>query len=333
LSPAGHAEKILIIHSGGIGDLLLALPAMRIFRRAFPAAPLELMGHPERLALVSHDLGSTSVHSIDQGGMAYFYAEEAPLPAHLSAFFSSFQASLVFGRQGERVLTENLRRAGIERVILIPSFPPEGLGVHVSDYLVESLVKAGIDGEKILAPLRLPEEEIASARDFWAGHRLIEGEKIVAIHPGSGSPAKNWAPQYFAEVVERASERCRVLLISGPADHGVREVKRSLKKARPVTADHLPLIRLASVLSSCTAYVGNDSGITHLASALGIPTVAIFGPTNPALWGPQGPQVELIYGKDFSPPCSSEIRPECGSPYLKGIKPDRIWGMLDLLLR
>jgi ADP-heptose:LPS heptosyltransferase len=333
LSPAGCVEKILILHSGGIGDLLLALPAMRMFRRAFPVAPLELMGRPERLALVFHDLGSTSVHSVDQGGMAYFYAEDAPLPPRLSGFFSSFRAALIFGRRGGKVLAENLRRAGIERVILIPSFPPEGLEVHVSDYLVEGLVKAGIDGEKISAPLRLPEEELASAGDFWAEHGLIQGEKILAIHPGSGSPAKNWAPQYFAEVAERASGRSRVLLIFGPADHGAREVKQSLKKVKPVVADQLPLIRLASVLSFCTAYVGNDSGITHLASALGIPTIAIFGPTNPALWGPQGPRVKFIHGKDSCPTSSPEARPECASLYLKGIKPDQVWGMLDLLLR
>jgi ADP-heptose:LPS heptosyltransferase len=333
LSPAGHAEKILIIHSGGIGDLLLALPAMRIFRRAYPASPLELMGRPERLALVSFDLASTSVHSADQGEMAYFYAGESPLPVRLSVFFSSFQAALVFGRGGGRVLAENLRRAGIERVILLPSFPPEGLRVHVSHYLVEGLVKAGIDGEKILAPLLLPEKEIASAGDFWARHGLIQGEKILALHPGSGSPAKNWAPKYFAEVARRASGRSRVLLISGPADDGARELKQSIKKGEPVVADQLPLIRLASVLSFCTAYVGNDSGITHLASALGIPTIALFGPTDPAVWGPRGPQVKVIYGKDFCSPCSPGVRPECGPPYLEGINPDEVWKLLDLLLR
>ena len=80
-------DKILIIHAGGIGDLLLALPAMRIFRQAFPHSILEFLGRPERLALISHDLQANSVHSIDQGGMAYFYLEGVPLPPGLFTFF------------------------------------------------------------------------------------------------------------------------------------------------------------------------------------------------------------------------------------------------------
>lgn len=83
-------DKILIIHGGGIGDLLLALPAMRIFRGAFPHSILELMGRPERLALISHDLQASSIHSIEQGGMAYFYLEGVTLPPGLLTFFPLF---------------------------------------------------------------------------------------------------------------------------------------------------------------------------------------------------------------------------------------------------
>ena len=109
---SSQPEKILIIHSGGIGDLLLALPAMRIFRRAFPDSTLALLGRPERLSLVGFDLQAQSIHSIDQAGTAYFYAEETPLPAGLCSFFSAFGVVLVFGKTSGRLLAENLKKAG-----------------------------------------------------------------------------------------------------------------------------------------------------------------------------------------------------------------------------
>ncbi|HSR12147.1 MAG TPA: hypothetical protein VLS90_11950, partial [Thermodesulfobacteriota bacterium] len=136
-------EKLLIVHTGGIGDLLLALPAMRIFRRSFPAASLDLLGYPERLSLVSFDLDAGGIHSIDQAGMAPFYLDGGALPRRLSDFFSTFASALLFIKKGSHTLASNLRRSGIGRVIAIPPFPPAGMTIHAADYLVDLLEKEG----------------------------------------------------------------------------------------------------------------------------------------------------------------------------------------------
>jgi len=304
-----HPEKILLIHSGGIGDLLLALPAMRVFRHAFPNAILEMMGRPERLALVAHDLRASLLHSIDQAEMAYFYAEEAFLPPRLGAFFSSFGAVLFFGGAAGNILAKNVKRAGAGRVISIPPFPMEELGVHVSDYLVGSLRREGIEGENASAPLQVPQETLTAAQDFFAGWGAKEGTRILAIHPGSGSPGKNWPPGNFARVADWAAERADILLLSGPAEKGAEEIRKAMKKAAPFVADNLPLTRLAGVLKRSRAYLGNDSGITHLAASLGVPTVALFGPTDPAVWGPRGVAVRIIHERNSYPPCPSKLLP------------------------
>jgi heptosyltransferase-2 len=322
-------QKLLILHAGGIGDLLLALPALRIFRHNFPRSVLELMGRVERLPLVAFDLRAASIHSIDQAGMAYFYLEGETLPPGLSTFFSSFSVVLAFGKSMGIILAKNLRRAGVDRVITIPSFPPEAAGAHVSEYLVESLRDAGIEGENLFAPLGLPEEALTHARHFWAAQGLPEEERVLAIHPGSGSPAKNWGPENFARVADWASERCKVLLISGPAQDGVEEVRRSMRKASPLVADNLPLVHLAAVLKASIAYLGNDSGITHLAASLGLPTVALFGPTSPTVWGPKGPQVQIIFGKNLSPLSSPERQSECFRHGLETIKPEEVIQVLS----
>ena len=329
---ADQPDKILIIHSGGIGDLLLALPAMRIFRGAFPHSILELLGRPERLTLLSQDLQASSIRSIDQGGMAYFYLERASLPSDLVTYFSSFRAALIFGRSGAEILAGNLRMIGVSRVILIPSFPPEGGRAPVSDYLVESLRNEGLAGRESSGSLALSQTSQDFAADFRALHGLKEGEQVLAIHPGSGSPEKNWKPANFACVADWAGERSRILLIAGPADKEIEEVKKGMKKARPVIADQLPLPHLAGVLKSCTAYLGNDSGITHLAAVLEIPAIAIFGPTDPSVWGPRGSRTKVIYDKNSCSPCPPEMRSPCNLQCLESIKPDAVIEILEAIL-
>lgn len=293
---------------------------MRLLRQAFFHSILFLMGQPERLSLVAFDLQAHSIQAIDQAGMAYFYAAGGPLPEGLSVFFSSCGAILLFGKSGRKPLAENLKRAGAEQVIFLPSFPPEGLKVHAADYLVDSLKAPGIEGENSFSPLRLPEDALGFARGFLGNLGLKEGERVLAIHPGSGSPAKNWSPENFARVADGMSRRAKVLLISGPANDGVEEVRRALKKADSFVVDNLPLLQLAALLQTSTAYLGNDSGITHLAAALGIPTVAIFGPTDPAIWGPRGPEVRSFYDRFACSPCSSKERSACSRSCLKAIE-------------
>ncbi len=313
--------------------MLLALPAMRMFRRAFPRSTLALLGRPERLSLVAFDLQAQSVHSIDRAGMAYLYAEGGALPVELSDFFSAFDGVLVFGRSSGSLLAKNLKKAGAGRVILLPSFPPESAKVHVTDYLADSLKVSGFEEEASFHPLQLPDDPSDFPGSFLSNSEWEAGEPILAIHPGSGSPAKNWSPENFAMVADRAGERAGILLISGPAQDGVGKVRRMMKKALPLVAENLSLLQLAALLKRSTAYLGNDSGITHLAAALGLPTVAVFGPTDPAIWGPRGPGVRILYEKSSCTPCSSEARPACFRQCLKKIEPDPVLATLLPFLR
>jgi ADP-heptose:LPS heptosyltransferase len=316
--------KILAIHSGGIGDLLLALPALRAFRNTFPHASLELMGFPERLSLIAHDLEVQSIHSIDQSGMAYFYTEGGSLPFPLVDFFSSFSSAILFGQARAQILAQNLKRAGIKDVIFLPSFPPEGSKEHVSDYLVQTLRALGIEGPKSFLPLKLPGEVFSLANECLEKAGWKKGNKILSLHPGSGSSAKNWSPKNFSLVAEWVNALAQVLLIAGPAEDGGNNLKRELKKGSPIIAANLPLLHLAGILKCCSAYLGNDSGITHLAALLGIPTLAIFGPTDPSVWGPRGPHVQIFGGGESCTLCSAKERAECNGHCLERIKPESV---------
>jgi ADP-heptose:LPS heptosyltransferase len=102
------------------------------------------------------------------------------------------------------------------------------------------------------------------------------------------------------------------VLILGPADERlVRRMMTLAKKIGAVTAHNLRLRLLAAVLSKCGAYVGNDSGVTHLATATGIPTLAIFGPTDPAVWAPLGRNVKVVSSTADCSPCAREAMHRC----------------------
>jgi len=125
--------------------------------------------------------------------------------------------------------------------------------------------------------------------------------RFVAIHPGSGAAEKCWPTSCFAEVIRRLWEQDHhVLLLSGPADIEriddlLQQLSFSPTHEMLTLLTNAPLLEVAQHLQQCSCYLGNDSGITHLAAMLGVPTVAIFGPTDPKIWRPVGPFVKVQY--------------------------------------
>jgi ADP-heptose:LPS heptosyltransferase len=153
-----------------------------------------------------------------------------------------------------------------------------------------------------LLPARGQEREAAARLLAEAG--LGPGETLVVVHPGSGGRRKNWPVDRFAELVRRIAESGigTPLLVEGPAERSAASELRRLLGERPFPwLVQPPLQALAGVLSLAAGYVGNDSGVSHLAAAVGCPGVVIFGPTNAAHWRPLGPKVEVVsHGAELS---------------------------------
>jgi ADP-heptose:LPS heptosyltransferase len=108
----------------------------------------------------------------------------------------------------------------------------------------------------------------------------------VLLHPGSGSPKKNWPLEYFQELAQRLNATGLTTAFT----HGPAEDNLPLENCLPP----MSLPDLARTLASAHLYIGNDTGITHLAAAVGTPTLALFGPTNPTVWAPRGPHVHVL---------------------------------------
>ena len=125
----------------------------------------------------------------------------------------------------------------------------------------------------------------------------MEPGGFIVLHPGSGSSRKNWPAERFAELARRARDELGVAIAValGPAEEErAAELQSVLAPVAQVWFDRSPLALLAGVLSECAGFVGHDSGVTHLAAACGAPTVAVFGPTDPGIWGPRGEHVSVV---------------------------------------
>jgi heptosyltransferase-3 len=156
----------------------------------------------------------------------------------------------------DSTVADNLRESGISEVIHANALPES---MHAADHL--------------LATAGLPAPELP---DLW----LPESNRVI-LHPGSGSPAKCWPG--FRELADQIPES--VVLI-GPCESQIQTNRPRL--------EGLTLESVAKELRSCRAFIGNDSGITHLAAYLGCPTIALFGPTEPRIWGPIGRRVTIL---------------------------------------
>lgn len=151
---------------------------------------------------------------------------------------------------------------------------------------------------------------------------------MVVLHPGSGSKGKVWPLERFQRLAEILQERLRskILVVLGPAEEG--EAERVFEEMDPQTfipVKGLSLLQVASLMEGSRVFIGNDSGISHLASALGIPTITIFGPTDPEVWAPRGERVWVVRNGTPCSPCSRDRFLQCtGIDCLRGIGIDQV---------
>ena len=272
--------NILIIRSGAVGDFVLTTPVVATLKSAYPESMLSFAGNPDRLALAAHLVD----HALDlnDAGWASVFGPEPCLPSRIRDVISASDLIVSFLPDADGVLGRNLRNLCAGTVITHTPHPSEDPPVHIVDHLLQALAPLRIDA------LRQPSVSTADPRL----EDLPEAPYAV-IHPGSGGQYKVWPADRFAAVASDLSNRLSVIVTAGPADEAIVSNLRShLPDAHVVERISLPA--LAGLYAEADLFIGNDSGPTHLAAATGTPTLALFGPTRPAVWGPIGPHVKIV---------------------------------------
>jgi len=290
IPPSTGVKKILIWHQGALGDLLLAGPALAALSRHYFGARITALGHPERWGLLARSLPLEEVWDSSEARWVHLFSD-GDLPPRLREPLARFQLALIFGRHPQTNLQDRLRQAGIPAVHWLPSFP-ETDGEAVAVFQARHL--AGLGLNYVPGPFHLetgldPEAELPE---------LPGPGPWMAVAPGSGALRKNWPLTHYYEVSRALGWEygLRVVWLAGPAESEMLPYLGPLAKAQgQLLLANLPLARVAQVLSRCRLYIGNDSGLTHLAAAVAGPEVlALFGPTDPRVWAPLGPGVRTL---------------------------------------
>jgi len=327
-----NPSRILVVRGGAIGDFVVTLPVLAALRKKYPNAHIEILGYPSIAELAVRRGYAESCSRLDAADMAPFFVQDATLPAQRAEYFSRFDLIISVFKDDEGVFHRNLMKCSRGVVVSINPIPPSG--VHASEHLLRSLEPLGItpdDG----APRLLPSGEDRRLAGEFLRERGLERRRLLAIHPGSGSPSKNYPAERFAEIAIALRRRHNLhpIIIRGPADaEPVECVVRNIP-AEATVVKEVPLPVLAALLESCTLFIGNDSGISHISAAVGTPTVAIFGPTDEIVWAPRGEAVRIITAPVPCRPCPDETRKICADRRcLKNISIEQVLAAAEELI-
>ena len=273
-------KKILIIREGALGDLILTFPVFLNFRengyRVFVAGKGIYKNFVEKYGYVENFI------PVDSSEYLFFFEKEN---SKLREFLKDFDIIVSYTDENE-IIGENLKKNFKKKIFFHP-VKKEKLNIHITDYLLEPLKK--IFGENLYSFVDLNLEN--------------KGEFYV-IHPGSGNKNKNWQKENFLKL---ANILKNVKIILGPAD----DYEFWLKNFNGEIVINPSFDEIIEIAKKTIAYIGNDSGISHLFSITGVKTIVIFGPTSPFIWAPRGRNVKIVYKKVDCSPCEYEKMKNC----------------------
>ncbi|HYE30498.1 MAG TPA: glycosyltransferase family 9 protein [Methylomirabilota bacterium] len=298
--------KILVIRGGAIGDFVLTLPAFRALREQFPETHIEALGYPHIAQLALAGGFVDEVRSIEARPLASFFARRGRLSAEMAEYFSSFSLIISYLYDPDGIFQENVRSVSKAQFIVGQHRPDEEQPLHAAEVFLKPLER-----------LAIYEADFEPRIEFGGGAN--GGRQVVALHPGSGSERKNWPLRDWVSLIERllTETQHELLIVGGEADR-----ERLATLASQYTGNRVRILQgahlseLARELGRAKLFIGHDSGVTHIAAAVGAPVVALWGPSNPVIWKPLGEKVRVIQTQ--------------GS--LATLKPEAVWEQIAPLL-
>ena len=274
-------QRALVIRGGALGDFILTLPVLNALREAAPDSRLEVLAYPGIAALAETSGLIDAFRSIEYGPLAGFFTRGSVLDPGLRGYFASFDLILSYLYDPDGIFAENLQNAGASRVVTGPHRPGESS--HAIDQLAAPLTALGLP--------------LAGRATRLALEPAVHEALTVALHPGSGSAAKNWPVEKWRQLAGQllaANPEMELAIIGGEADAAAVRALRGLAASRIVLWENLPLPELARRLAGARLYLGHDTGISHLAAAAGVPSLLLFGPSDPGVWAPPHEHVRVL---------------------------------------
>lgn len=302
----GDQQRILLYRAGALGDTLLTLPTLDVLRRLSPDASLTLAGHPAYAAPLLDAGRVDAVLDADSRPFHLLYSgpQGGSSPDELDLLFQRFGKIALFTRDQEGAAKRRLASSDGRRWIVADPLPPKGAAAHTAEWMKKALSPLGVleTEPSPTAFLRPSPESDQKARALLDAHRL-EDRRFLALHPGSGGEAKCASPEALAGIARAClgNTGARLLLIAGPADAKAARAFRAAWGAGLAELHSPPLPVLGALLSRALAYLGCDSGVSHLAALCETPSLVLFGTaSDPERWAPLGPRADWLWWKEWS---------------------------------
>jgi len=305
-----QTQRGAILQPGAIGDCILTLPLSRFMKQSLKLSEVDMVGNTEYIGILPGRTCIDRVRSIESVDMhkLFINAKEFDLAERdaLINFFADYSWIVTFLGEPDSDFEQNLiftaNCSHSAEVITVSAKPSKRFKGHISEFYIRQFmrqcglsVRAGKSRlDEVL--IRANESDIDMARAQLKEAGIKASEKMVIIQPGSGGRGKCWHVDNFLAVAKKLiSDGLQVIFLLGPAElYRLDEARIRDMQAVAGCMTDLSLAEVLGLLSCADAFLGNDSGITHLAAGLGVKTVAVFGPSNPILYKPAGPAVTIL---------------------------------------
>ena len=292
--------NLLVLRGGALGDFIVTMPALAALRARWPDANIELVGNAVAAQLAVNRGILSRAHSQHESRWSALYAD-APLPNTLTSWLARFEAVVSYWPDPDGTLARHFPLRAGQRFLSAPAMPTRGPAAAHYCAALEPLGIGSYEYVYRVAPLAAEQRREGSLELLDVGRGLpTPPYSPIAVHPGSGSQRKNWPEERWIELIGRLNGP--ILIIVGEAEAArwtnarfqSDPLAQRIRDGTLEIAANLPLEALISRLAECRLFLGHDSGVSHLAAACGIPSILLFGPTDPAIWAPPAADVRVL---------------------------------------
>ena len=340
-----RVKRILIRATNWVGDAVMTLPALEAVRENFPSGSITVLAKPWVAPIFDHHPAVDRVLIFRKGeGAVTGFGEMIRVIRLIRKnrfdlailFQNAFEAALLtyLGGVGFRIGYSTDGRGFLLTHRVLRS--DEVLKIHQTEYYLSILRGMGWGARSRVPRLHVSVEDGEAAGKLLGQEGLREVDLLVGLGPGAVfGGAKRWPAERFAEVGDRAAQQwgAGVLIFGSGMETAIcRRVCDSMSSPALNLSGRTSLRAAIGLISRCSFFVTNDSGLMHIAAALNVPTVAIFGPTDPVATGPQGPKTRIVRHETACAPC---LKPECPEDHacMLDIRPGEVWEAVERLWR
>jgi heptosyltransferase-3 len=305
-----EGKRGVIVNPGALGDCILVLPLAEYMIKTLGLTSVDIIGRTDYIDFCPGRTSIRSTRAIDTIQFHRFFVDEKDFTIEerdpLVSVFAGYEWIVSFLGEAKTDFEKNLLytiySAQSSEVSILPIFAPKENNGHIADFYIQKFIRENefepieynFNAEgTLITPVNT---DVQWGRQLLASVGLNPDEKTVIIQPGSGGTHKCWHLDNYCKIAaDLAANGYQPLFLLGPAEQErfSDSQKQKLYNAGK-TIFSLNIKQVMQLLSASSGYIGNDSGVTHLAGGLGKKTVAIFGPTNPNVYKPIGPNVTAV---------------------------------------